>query len=89
MTTELINTFMDSIIRGTLTGICLGFCILGVVAIWKWFFGVIKRALLYIFPGLQTRLDKRADKSRKKVKTHGSGNDSEQAGGLDHRDQLL
>ena len=45
MTTELINTFMDSIIRGTLTGICLGFCILGVVAIWKWFFGVMKRAL--------------------------------------------
>ena len=58
MTTELINTFMDSIIRGTLTGICLGFCILGVVAIWKWFFGVMKRALLYIFPGLQTRLEK-------------------------------
>ncbi len=91
MTTEMINTFMDSIIRGTLTGICLSFWILGMVAIWKWFLGIMKRALLYIFPGLKTWCEKqrKQDKTGKKVNTHGNCNDTEQAGGLDHRDQLF
>lgn len=66
MTTEMINMFMDSIIRGTLTGICLGFCILGVVAILKWFFGVMKEPCCTSFPvfrlgwiGGRTRTERR------------------------------
>jgi len=47
---EIINDIIDCIIRGTLCGICLGFCGYGLVSIWKWFFGVSKRMLHNLFP---------------------------------------
>ena len=45
MTVEMINEFMDSMVRGTLTGICFAFWLLCMAGIWKWFIGVMKRAL--------------------------------------------
>ncbi len=84
MAMEMINTFMDSIIRGTLAGFCLSFYILAIAAVWKWFLGIMKRILLYLFPGIKAR----ADKKGKKKNAHGNSNDTGQAGGLDHRDQL-
>ena len=54
MTVEMINEFMDSVVRGTLTGIFFAFWLLCMAGIWKWFIGVMKRALFYLFPGLQT-----------------------------------
>ena len=61
MVSETIKQFMDSIIRGTLCGICLGFCIYGLVAIWKWFFGVSKRFLHYLFPKCRWFIPKQND----------------------------
>ena len=49
MTVEMINEFMDSMVRGTLTGICFAFWLLCMAGIWKWFIGVMKRALFYLF----------------------------------------
>ena len=76
MTVEMINEFMDSVVRGTLTGICFAFWLLCMAGIWKWFIGVMKRALFYLFR-----------KMRKK--DNGNDNDAEPSGGSDYRDQLL
>lgn len=46
----LINDIMDCVVKGTVWGICLGFCIYGLVAAWKWFFGFSKRILHNLFP---------------------------------------
>ena len=88
MTTELFNQLLDGIIRGTLGGICAGFCILGLVSIWKWFLGVMRSGLFYLFPRLKAWAEDRKQR-KKKVKDNGNGNDAEPTGRLDHRDQLL
>jgi hypothetical protein len=62
MITETINRLMDAVIRGTLCGLCLGFCLYGVIAVWKWFFGVSKRFLHYLFPGCRWFKSKQSDK---------------------------
>ena len=87
MTTELFNQILDGIIRGTLGGICAGFCILGLVSIWKWFFGVMRNGLFYLFPRLKAWSDDR--RKRKKVKDNGNDNDAEPSGRHDYSDQLL
>ena len=58
-----LNTIIDIAVRGTICCICLGFGLLGLIAIWKWFFGVMKNALLYLFPGFKGRRTK--DKEEK------------------------
>ena len=77
---EMINDFMDMLVHSTITGICLAFWIIALMGIWKWFLGMMKRALLYLFPGLKTWADKR------RKKDNGNDNDSEPAGRPDHRD---
>ena len=42
---EMINDFMDMLVHSTITGICLAFWIIALMGIWKWFLGVMKRAL--------------------------------------------
>lgn len=69
MTIELMNQVMDIIIRGTLCGICLGFSLLSLIGIWKWFLGVMVRGLFYFFPGLEDWV-----RNRKKVKKNGDNN---------------
>ena len=61
MNMEIVNEVMEAIIRGTMTGICLGFIALGLVAIWKWFFGVVKRVVLFLFPGLEAWAQRRRE----------------------------
>ena len=46
---EMINDFMDMLVHSTITGICLAFWIIALMGIWKWFLGVMKRALFYLF----------------------------------------
>ena len=60
---EMINDFMDMLVHSTITGICLAFWIIALMGIWKWFLGVMKRALFYLFPGLKTWADKRRKKA--------------------------
>lgn len=50
MTMETINMIMDAMVKGTLTGICISFWMFGLAMVWKWFVGVIKRMIHYLFP---------------------------------------
>lgn len=58
MSMEMLNELMDSMIRGSLVGFIASFWIMGLVAVWKWFFGVVKRFLRYLFPGLCQKANK-------------------------------
>ena len=82
MTIEMIRQFIDSLVRGTFDGICLAFWIVCLMAVWKWFLGLMKKALFYLFPGIKTWADNR------KEKDNGDDNDSEPAGRSAHRDHL-
>ena len=73
MTVEMINKFIDLIVRSTLNGICFAFWILCMIGIWKWFIGVMKKALFYLFPGLKAWADKR----KMRVNENGNDNDTE------------
>lgn len=50
MTMDSINEILDAIIRGSLLGLLAGFWLMGLAAIWKWFLGVAKRFLHWLFP---------------------------------------
>ena len=50
MTMDSINEILDAIIRGSLLGFLAGFWLMGLAAIWKWFLGVTKRFLHWLFP---------------------------------------
>lgn len=78
MTVETIEQFMDSMVRGTLNGICLAFWLLCLVSVWKWFLGVMKRALFCLFPGLKEWADARV--KMKEKKKNGNDNDDEPLG---------
>ena len=75
MNVEVINEFMDAVIRGTMTGICLGFVVLGLAAIWKWFFGVTKRVILYLFPGVETWVQRRREMKKGERRKDKNGRD--------------
>ena len=49
MTMDSINEILDAIIRGSLLGFLAGFWLMGLAAIWKWFLGVAKRFLHWLF----------------------------------------
>ena len=50
MTTEVIYRFMEQAVQWTFIIMCISFCLIGLVAIWKWFIGVVGRMLRYLFP---------------------------------------
>ena len=50
MNMDSINEILDVIIRGSLLGFFAGFWLMGLAAIWKWFLGVTKRFLHWLFP---------------------------------------
>jgi hypothetical protein len=52
MTMDTLNALLDASIRGTLMVITASFWIFGLVAIWKWFFRVMKRLIQLLFPNL-------------------------------------
>ncbi len=78
MTAEMIEKFMDSMVRGTLNGICLAFWLMCLVGVWKWFFGVMKRALFYLFPSLKEWAENRS--RMKEKKENGNDNDTKPFG---------
>ena len=61
MTSETIINFMDSAIRGSLFGICIVLWGFGIVAIWKWFIGLSKRILHWLFPKCRWFMPKAED----------------------------
>ncbi len=52
MTMNTLNALIDASIRGTLLGITASFWVFGLVAIWKWFFRIMKRLVQWLFPNL-------------------------------------
>lgn len=53
MTMELVNTFIDASIRGTLLGISMFFWGCALIAVWKWVFGLAKRFFHWLCPNLR------------------------------------
>ena len=50
MTMEMLNEIMDAMIRGSLIGFLARFWLMGRIAVWRWFLGVVKRFLHWINP---------------------------------------
>ena len=71
MTIETLNTIMDSMVRGTIAGICLCFWLFGLAAVWKWFLGILKKFFKFLCPKLYEKL------STKFTKKKGSEKDEE------------
>ena len=53
MTIHTIREIIEGITTATISGICIGFWMIFIAETWKWAFGVMKRALLNLFPGLK------------------------------------
>ena len=41
---------METAVQWTFVCICIAFWAVGIIAIWKWFIGVLHRMLRYLFP---------------------------------------
>lgn len=52
MTMEFLNNLIDASIIGTLLGISISFWIFGLIAVWKWFLGIVKKMVHWLFPNL-------------------------------------
>ena len=50
MTMEMLNEIMDAMIRGSLIRFLASFWLMGLIAVWRWFLGVVKRFLHWINP---------------------------------------
>jgi len=59
MTIDVMSQILNALIRGTLVCVCTGFCFLGLIGVWKWFFGVAQRILYAMFPALKAWCEKR------------------------------
>ena len=46
----MLNEIMDAMIRGSLIGFLASFWLMGLIAVWRWFLGVVKRFLHWINP---------------------------------------
>lgn len=53
MTIHTMRKIIEGITTATISGICIGFWMIFIAETWKWAFGVMKRALLNLFPGLK------------------------------------
>ena len=53
MTIQTISKIVEGITAATISGICLSFWMILIAETWKWAFGVMKRALINLFPGLK------------------------------------
>ena len=53
MTIHTMREIREGITTATISGICIGFWMIFIAETWKWAFGVMKRALLNLFPGLK------------------------------------
>lgn len=53
MTIHTVSKIVECITAATINGICIGFWLIFIAEIWKWAYGVMKKALLSLFPGLK------------------------------------
>ena len=64
MTIDTLNTIMDSTVKGTITGLCMGFWFIILAEIWKWFFGILKRFFKHLCPKLYEKLSTKFTKKK-------------------------
>ena len=57
-----MREIIEGITTATISGICIGFWMIFIAETWKWAFGVMKRALLNLFPGLKNLSRKKPEK---------------------------
>ena len=50
MTKEFLNELMNALVDRTVFGICFGFWVMVLMMVWRWFLGVVKRFLRWLFP---------------------------------------
>ena len=50
MTKEFMNELMNALVDGTIFGICFGFWVMVLMMVWRWFLGIVKRFLHWLFP---------------------------------------
>ncbi len=62
MATEMMNQILNALVHGTLICVCTGFCLLGLLGVWKWFFGVVQRVLFALFPALRAWSENRQNR---------------------------
>lgn len=67
MTKELLNEFMNALIDGTLFGICFCFWMMIVIAVWRWFLGIVKRFLHWLNPKWFKSKTEETDKNCKRL----------------------
>lgn len=48
---DMINRFVNSLTLYTIHGICIGFWMLLIADVWKWFWGILKAFFADLFPG--------------------------------------
>lgn len=41
---------MNALVDGTIFGICFGFWVMVLMMVWRWFLGIVKRFLHWLFP---------------------------------------
>ena len=63
MTMEMLNEIMDAMIRGSLIGFFASFWLMGLVAVWRWFLGIVKRFLHWLNPKWFKPKTEEADKN--------------------------
>ena len=64
MTIQTIRVFVEAVTTATVSGICICFWMIFIAEIWKWALGVMKRALVSLFPGLKDLGRKRPKKKK-------------------------
>lgn len=55
---DTLNALIDASVRGTFIGITAAFWIFGLVAVWRWFFRIMKKLILWMFPGIVKKINK-------------------------------
>ena len=60
---EMLNEIMDAMIRGSLIGFLASFWLMGLIAVWRWFLGIVKRFLHWLNPKLFKPKTEEADKN--------------------------
>ena len=45
-----MNELMNALVDGTIFGICFGFWVMVLMMVWRWFLGIVKRFLHWLFP---------------------------------------
>lgn len=58
---ETISQFMNAVVEWTMFIICTGIMLICITGVWKWFIGIMVRALHCLFPEIPKKKNRRRD----------------------------